>query len=121
MNKRFAKIYINTPNKNVVTQRYVTPSGLHIHTKWEIMILEKGTIYNQVNDYAFTDTHPGDVFIMGPSHRHILEITGEPSKLDAFVKVIEPYGILELARTGTIALSRGESCLNDLVDYNESI
>lgn len=78
MNKRFAKIYINTPNKNVVTQRYVTPSGLHIHTKWEIMILEKGTIYNQVNDYAFTDTHPGDVFIMGPSHRHILEITGEP-------------------------------------------
>ena len=51
----------------------------------------------------------------------ILEITGEPSKLDAFIKVIEPYGILELARTGTIALARGESCLNDLIDYNESI
>ena len=51
----------------------------------------------------------------------ILEITGEPSKLDAFVKVVEPYGILELARTGTIALARGEKCLNDLVDYNESI
>ena len=51
----------------------------------------------------------------------ILEITGEPSKLDAFVKVVEPYGILELARTGTIALARGEKCLNDLVDYKESI
>ena len=51
----------------------------------------------------------------------ILELTGEPNKLDGFIKVIEPYGILELARTGVTALSRGEKCLNDLVDYNESI
>ena len=51
----------------------------------------------------------------------ILEITGEPNKLDGFIGVIEPYGILEMARTGVTALSRGEKCLNDLVDYNESI
>ena len=51
----------------------------------------------------------------------ILELTGEPNKLDAFIKVIEPYGILEMARTGVTALSRGEKCLNDLVDYNERI
>ena len=51
----------------------------------------------------------------------ILELTGEPNKLDGFIKVIEPYGILELARTGVTALSRGEKCLNNLVDYNESI
>ena len=51
----------------------------------------------------------------------ILEITGEPNKLDGFINVIEPYGILEMARTGVTALSRGEKCLNDLVDYNESI
>ena len=51
----------------------------------------------------------------------VLEITGEPNKLDGFVKVIEPYGILEMARTGLTALSRGGKCLNDLVDYNEMI
>ena len=51
----------------------------------------------------------------------ILELTGEPNKLDGFIQVIEPYGILEMARTGVTALSRGEKCLNDLVDYNESI
>ena len=28
---------------------------------------------------------------------------------------------LEMARTGVTALSRGEKCLNDLVDYNERI
>lgn len=51
----------------------------------------------------------------------ILELTGEPNKLDGFIKVIEPYGILELARTGVTSLSRGEKCLNDLTDYNEMI
>ncbi len=51
----------------------------------------------------------------------ILELTGEPDKLDGFIKVIESYGILELARTGVTALSRGDKCLNDLVDYNELI
>ena len=60
--------------------------------------------------------------IVDPSPKTaILELTGEPNKLDGFIKVIEPYGILELARTGVTALSRGEKCLNDLVDYNESI
>ena len=51
----------------------------------------------------------------------ILEITGEPSKLDAIVKVIEPYGIIEMARTGVTALARGDKKLNDMVDYNEQI
>ena len=51
----------------------------------------------------------------------ILELTGEPNKLDGFLQVVEPYGILEMARTGVTALSRGEKCLNDLVDYNELI
>ena len=51
----------------------------------------------------------------------ILELTGEPNKLDGFIKVIEPYGILEMARTGVTALSRGASCLSDRIDYNEQI
>ena len=49
------------------------------------------------------------------------EMTGEPNKLDGFIRVLEPYGILEMARTGVTALSRGEQCLNDLLDYNERI
>ena len=51
----------------------------------------------------------------------ILEITGEPNKLDGFIEVIRPYGILEMARTGVTALSRGANCLKDLIDYNERI
>lgn len=36
-----------------------------------------------------------------------VEITGETSKIDAFITVVEPYGILEMCRTGVVALQRG--------------
>lgn len=51
----------------------------------------------------------------------IIELTGESTKLDAFIKLVEPYGIIELARTGLSALHRGKDCINELIDYNESI
>ena len=40
-----------------------------------------------------------------------IEITGEPSKIDAFVKLMIPYGILEMCRTGIVALERGSDTL----------
>jgi acetolactate synthase-1/3 small subunit len=42
----------------------------------------------------------------------IVELTGEASKLNAFVEIMQPYGILELARTGITALARGGKSLN---------
>ena len=40
-----------------------------------------------------------------------IEVTGEPSKIDAFVKIMQPCGIIEMCRTGTVALERGGSSL----------
>ena len=37
----------------------------------------------------------------------IIELTGQQSKLDAFLKLLDGYEILELARTGITGLSRG--------------
>lgn len=39
----------------------------------------------------------------------VIELTGSKSKLGAFVKLLEDYEILELARTGITGLSRGAS------------
>ncbi|HUJ84081.1 MAG TPA: acetolactate synthase small subunit [Candidatus Acidoferrales bacterium] len=36
-----------------------------------------------------------------------VEITGTPDKLDAFLKLMQTNGIIELARTGITALARG--------------
>jgi acetolactate synthase-1/3 small subunit len=38
----------------------------------------------------------------------MIELTGPPVKINAAVNVLMPYGIKEMARTGTVALKRGE-------------
>ena len=37
----------------------------------------------------------------------IIELTGDQSKIDALLKMLEEYDILEIARTGVTGLSRG--------------
>lgn len=37
----------------------------------------------------------------------VIQITGESDKIEAFIELIKPYGIKDLARTGTTAFPRG--------------
>jgi acetolactate synthase-1/3 small subunit len=39
----------------------------------------------------------------------IIEITGTEDKVDGLVEVLKPYGVLEMARTGRVAMTRGSS------------
>ncbi len=41
----------------------------------------------------------------------VCELTGELSKINAFIELVRPYGIIELDRTGIVAVERGENCL----------
>ena len=36
-----------------------------------------------------------------------IEATGTPAKLEAFLRVLDPYGIRELVQSGVVSLSRG--------------
>ena len=37
----------------------------------------------------------------------VFEVTGTPAKIDAFAELMRPLGLVEMARTGVAALSRG--------------
>jgi acetolactate synthase-1/3 small subunit len=37
----------------------------------------------------------------------IIEITGDEEKVNSFIEVMRPFGILEMVRTGVIAMARG--------------
>ncbi|HEV2675170.1 MAG TPA: acetolactate synthase small subunit [Aliidongia sp.] len=41
----------------------------------------------------------------------IFEVTGSSEKLDAFIELVAPIGLVELARTGIAAMSRGTVAL----------
>lgn len=60
----------------------------------------RSDIINVVNIFRanIVDVTPEDV---------VIELTGGESKIDALCEVLEEYGIIEIARTGAIALSRG--------------
>lgn len=40
-----------------------------------------------------------------------VEVTGEPLKIDAFIELMMPFGILEMCRTGIVAIERGTNTL----------
>ncbi len=39
----------------------------------------------------------------------MIEVTGTFEKINAFERLIRPFGLIEMARTGEIAISRGRS------------
>ena len=40
-----------------------------------------------------------------------IEVTGDPIKIDAFIELMKPFGIIEMCRTGIVALERGNTTL----------
>ena len=48
-----------------------------------------------------------DVVGMGQSSITV-ELTGDEARVDGLIKMLKPYGILSMCRTGTIALKRGD-------------
>ncbi|MEK3722521.1 acetolactate synthase small subunit [Paenibacillus sp. FSL H8-0034] len=53
------------------------------------------------------DTFRASVIDIGPNNL-IIQVVGELGKIDAMVELLQPYGILELSRTGTTAMIRGD-------------
>ena len=54
---------------------------------------------------AVADVFRANVVHVGEKEM-IIELTGEAKKVEAFLGVISPYGIKELARTGQVAIAR---------------
>ena len=56
-----------------------------------------------------------DIFrarVVDSSHEHFtFEMTGRSDKLDMFVELMSPLGLVDVSRTGVVAISRGEEGL----------
>ena len=42
-----------------------------------------------------------------------IELTGDGGKTDALLDMLKPYGVIEMARTGIVALDRGSESISD--------
>jgi acetolactate synthase I/III small subunit len=48
----------------------------------------------------------------------VIEVTGDTGKINAFLKVVEPYGIKEIAQSGLLAIGRGGKSITERVFKN---
>lgn len=46
----------------------------------------------------------------------MIELTGNQNKIDAFIRLLEPFTIMELVRTGITGLIRGSGDIADFID-----
>ena len=79
--------------------------------KRELMLIKvKNTPDHRQDIMSVTDIFRGKV-VDYSADAVCIEVTGEPSKIDAFVELMNDYGIIEMCRTGIVALERGSSSL----------
>ena len=48
----------------------------------------------------------------------VIETTGDTPKIQAFLRVLEPYGIKEIAQSGLLAIGRGSKSITERVFKN---
>jgi len=49
------------------------------------------------------------------------ELSGHPDKIERFIEMAEPYGIVEIARTGVVGMSRGTGALSHLIQDGQLV
>ncbi len=72
----------------------------------ELMLIKvKNSPENRSEVMAAADIYRAKIIDYNPKTLCV-EVTGEPSKINAFIDVVKPLGIIELCRTGVVALER---------------
>ena len=76
-------------------------------TERELVMLKVSASAGQRSELMqVCDIFRAKIIDVAPSSVNI-EMTGNDNKVTAFLNLIEPYGIIEMARTGNLALKRG--------------
>lgn len=71
-----------------------------------ILIKVKATSHKKQEVFQICEVFKGK--IVDISHDTLtLEVTGNTAKIEALITLLKPYGIIEIARTGRVSISRG--------------
>jgi acetolactate synthase-1/3 small subunit len=70
------------------------------------MVKVRGKGENRVEAMRLADAFRARV-IDASTESFVFELTGRPDKIDQFVELMRPIGLVEVSRTGIAAISRG--------------
>jgi acetolactate synthase-1/3 small subunit len=70
-----------------------------------ILIKVKTTEKSKAEILRINDIFRGKIVDVSPAS-YTFEVTGDDGKIEAFIRLIKPFGVKEIARTGKVAISR---------------
>lgn len=85
--------------------RDLTVEGAHVSRELAL-IKVAGTGEKRVEALRIADIFRANV-VDSTNESFVFEIVGKTDKLDAFIKLMEPLGLIDVARTGVAAIARG--------------
>src|SRR4029079_12441405 len=96
--------------EKIVTVVHVDDISSRDHVERDLMLLKvqapPGSKRSEIRELV--EIFRAKIVDVGPEEL-MIEIAGRESKIEAFIQRMRPYGILELVRTGRIAMVRGKN------------
>jgi len=105
-NEQIIEQIIKQLNKLVNVVKVVDLTGSDFVDREMILIRVKAEASSRAEVLRILDIFRGRVVDVSPKS-YTLEITGDEKKVQAVVELLAPFGILEVVRTGKVAISRG--------------
>ena len=65
---------------------------------------------NRAEILRMTEVFRGKVVDVSPK-TYTIEVTGTENKVNAFIEMVRPLGVIEIARSGKVAMARGKKAL----------
>ena len=88
----------------VHTVRDLTIEGAHVER--ELALVKVSGPAGRVESLRIADIFRARV-VDSTNESFVFEIVGRPDKLEAFIKLMKPLGLVDVARTGVVAIARG--------------
>lgn len=108
---------VTTGNKSIIEQikkqlnKLINVVKVHDHTGTQyverelVLIRVKADLKNRSELLRMVDIFRARVVDVGSSS-YMIEVTGDEGKIEAFLNLVRPMGVIEIARTGSIAMPR---------------
>lgn len=97
--------------KILTVVKVVDVSSMNYVERDLMLIKVRGTATQRVEIAQLIETFRGRLVDISPDSL-IAEVSGQEGKIEAFIDLMRAYGIVEMARTGRIALVRGTGIPN---------
>jgi acetolactate synthase-1/3 small subunit len=94
--------------EKIVTVVRVDDIGSQDHVERDLMLISVSTVSGSRSEISeLTNIFRGRI-VNVESDVVMIEMSGQEQKIEAFIEMMRPFGIIELVRTGRIAMVRGK-------------